>query len=301
MAWVPNDMEQALNDLGIRVESETDDELKARCPGHFTRVGKTDHRPSWSINRNSGLHHCFSCGYKGSFSSLVADTLGVSEFDADLWTLRNSKVERRSRRKKEPAPIRESALALFVEPPDSALRERQISRQAARHYGILWDPNKSAWVLPIRLPLVTRDTSERGELIGWQHKTKHSFRNYPTGVRKSTTLFGIDVVESETIFLVESPLDAARLYSEGFKGVVASFGVNVSKEQVELLHGMGMVVLALDNDKPGRQAMDDLHRRYRWPVIDYSVAPDTKDVGEMTSKQIREAIEGVKLFYAIQR
>ena len=44
-----------------------------RCPMHEQRTGKPDHHPSWSINRYTYVHSCFSCGYKGTLHGLLLD------------------------------------------------------------------------------------------------------------------------------------------------------------------------------------------------------------------------------------
>jgi hypothetical protein len=57
---------------------------------HFARTGKADNSPSWWINLSTGMHICFSCGYKGNLLQLVCDVKdfhltwnGVSVYDYD--------------------------------------------------------------------------------------------------------------------------------------------------------------------------------------------------------------------------
>ena len=52
----------------LKLDTKRDgSELVAKCPAH------EDRKPSWSINANSGQHHCFSCGWGG----------GGGEFERD--------------------------------------------------------------------------------------------------------------------------------------------------------------------------------------------------------------------------
>jgi DNA primase len=64
-------IEGVLLSLGIETV-QRNDELTGLCPMHLERTGREDSRPSWSMNAETGVHHCFSCGYKGTLVSLVA-------------------------------------------------------------------------------------------------------------------------------------------------------------------------------------------------------------------------------------
>jgi hypothetical protein len=49
---------------------------------HHIRTGRADNSPSWWINTETGMHICFSCGYKGNLLQLVCD---INEFYTDVW------------------------------------------------------------------------------------------------------------------------------------------------------------------------------------------------------------------------
>jgi DNA primase len=57
------DVLATLERLGIEGK-ESGDEYVARCPMHAARTGREDSHPSWSINLQTGLFLCFSCGYR---------------------------------------------------------------------------------------------------------------------------------------------------------------------------------------------------------------------------------------------
>lgn len=69
------------------------------------------------------------------------------------------------------------------------------------------------------------------------------------------TLFGLyEMRQFNRVALVESPLDAVRLYGLGIPAV-SSFGAWVSPTQVELLsRNFTSVVMMLDNDKAGKES-----------------------------------------------
>jgi len=84
--------------------------------------------------------------------------------------------------------------------------------------------------------------------------------NYPKAVKKSTTLFGYRELESDTVVLVESPLDVLRLAAVGCGGGGCLQGAYVSNAQVTLLVEYAACNLGLDNDKAGVEQTQKLSR-----------------------------------------
>ena len=293
---VPADVAGAMEGLGIRVLKEVsgDDstEYLAHCPAHVALTGKPDRRPSFSVNDRSGLFHCFSCRYSGLFIDLVEDSLGLARVEAWRWiahrgAYRTQEEEAKPERAEPEERITEAALALFVPPPPEALDSRRLTPEACAAYGVLWNPGKKHWILPIRDPMT-------GELWGWQEKGKRFFRNYPRGVLKSRTLFGDPSWHGRRALLLESPLDAVRAYSLGIEGAFASFGAHVSEAQMRLLKARcDTLVLGLDNDSAGLTARDRLFARWRprglpMRFLDYS-GISAKDLGEMSDEAAQDA------------
>lgn len=295
---VPSDVAGAMGRLGVEVLREVsgDDstEFLARCPAHLALTGKADRRPSFSVNSRSGLFNCFSCGYSGAFIDLVEDTLGFARVEAWHWIARHgvyrTRDEDQPERKEPEERITEAALALFVPPPPEALAKRRLTAEACAAFGVLWNPGKGHWILPIRNPMT-------GELWGWQEKGKRFFRNYPKGILKSRTLFGDFTWHGSTALLLESPLDAVRAHSLGIGGAFASFGAHVSEMQMRLIKARcTTLVLGLDNDTAGNTSRDRLYERWRprglpMRFLDYAGTP-AKDLGEMDDEAARSAYAG---------
>jgi len=76
------DVERVLLSLDISLTAQRGDEVQGLCPMHKSRTGKEDVHPDWWINSVTGVHFCFSCGYKGNIYTLVADVKGMDYFDA---------------------------------------------------------------------------------------------------------------------------------------------------------------------------------------------------------------------------
>lgn len=313
-------VEAALESLAIGF-TITNGEANGLCPMHKSRTGKEDHSPSWWINLESGMHTCFSCHYKGNLVQLVCD---VKEFylkswgndfsydyaTAEAWlaNLEEIPVEVLLERLKalptyltplpKPIEMSEARLAVFVDPPAEALASRNITAEAATHYGITWDAKEKNWILPLRDPHFMK-------LMGWQEKgtVNRTFKNRPTGLQKSKTLFGLETQDESMVIVVESPLDCARIYSAGFPGAVAICGSNASDEQVKLLRYSDKIICAFDNpklDDAGKKASAEMrvHARKYGLNLFYFNYGDTgkKDPGDMTDEEIRWGIENAKSY-----
>jgi DNA primase len=104
---------------------------------------------------------------------------------------------------------------------------------------------------------------------------------------KSATLFAHHQIapDFDTVCLVESPLDAVRLWQCNIPAV-SSMGAGVSNLQVELLsRHYSIVVLALDNDAAGHAASQRLEfmlrkRKTASTVWRYAHGNGAKDVGD---------------------
>lgn len=292
------EMEETLERLGLEVISIRGSELQGYCPAHLQRTGHPDNNPSWWINAETGAHICFSCQFKGGLYSLVSYIQGIEYEDAKSWvdsSDRNlsaalAKATRPKEIFQEQTHITESMLSAFTDPPELALRSRGLSAKAAAYYEVLWDNNNSNWITVIRDPYTNK-------LMGWQEKGSVSryFKNYPTGVQKSTALFGYQQYNGGDMVVVESPLDVVRLASVGVLGGVSTYGAVISMAQLNIIRGATRIIFALDNDEAGRSAslsMLDLCKKMgteAW-FFNYSKT-DQKDVGGMSRDEILSGIE----------
>jgi 5S rRNA maturation endonuclease (ribonuclease M5) len=312
MTYREGDIESVLVRLNIDYSSRGY-ELSGVCPGHLKTTGREDRNPSWSINSETGAHHCFSCGYRGSLLSLVCDLLGFENYrDAERWLKANVEIDLDSVVKQtqdlqresyrylpKPVPMSEARLAVFTDPPQWALEARQVTREACLKHKVKWVEGMDNWILPIREP-------EAGKLLGWQEKGqghKH-FLNRPTGMKKAATLFGIEQfldLDINDMIVVESPLDVVRLSSMGIRGGVATMGASVSVEQVKLMRRAERVTIAMDNpslDAAGAKAVKELTKllpKYgvEFQYFNYGDS-NAKDIGDMTDDEVWFGLEKAK-------
>lgn len=299
---VPNDVMSALEALGIYAE-EHGNEATSLCPNPEHH----DRRPSWSCNLDTGEHHCFACGFGGSFAFLVGKMLGKTRGDAQTWILERKVKDTAAgvlpgvRVKPQAAQVSEADLWPFTEPPAEARASRGLTLNACNMYEVRWDARRDMWITVVR--------DKRGNLLGWQEKNARHFNNYPKFLVKSASLFGWGLVpRGSTVLLVESPLDAPFALPGCPDGVVpvSSYGAAVSREQVELLAARaGRIILALDNDKAGWKSVVSIGAAFGTvpvSVFNYGTAelsggvwsiaePDDRDPGNLSMDELAWGIE----------
>lgn len=303
------EMENVLGRLNIEPIQTRGSEILALCPGHKEITGKEDHNPSWWINAETGAHICFSCGFKGNIWSLIAtvqnlkDANGFLDYaDAKDWlylsfdNLSLGKEEDDQDDEpvfKEVVSMGESRLALFTYPPDSALKARGFTLPAAEKHQLLWDPKFSNWITVIREPYTNK-------LLGWQEKgfKRRYFKNYPPGVQKSTTLFGLNRYKGGRMIVVESPLDVVRLESVGITGGVSTYGSMISNTQLNMIRDADEILFALDNDESGlasSKTMLEKSIELGFEARFFSYAhTEMKDVGGMSRSEILTGLDNAK-------
>lgn len=251
---VPIDIPAALNELGIEYVI-SGEEAKALCPD----PDHDDTTPSWFISLDSGMHHCFSCGFGGSFLYLVTVTSDMSFDGARQWTQRRkvrdiADGKQRQSHKKKYAEITAADLWEFRgDYPEEELEFRGFNADEAHRFNLLWDQNRDGWIIPV--------CSADDRLVGYQFKPRHGTDGvplfYPKHLKKTGRIFdNLGVIEGDLLIIVESPLDVVCLYAMGYENVVALFGASMDAEQAERIIGnFSKVILFLDDDEPGRHGV----------------------------------------------
>ena len=294
---MPLELRGILENAGVITTRESRKEIHGRCPRHEQRTGHPDRHPSWSINRFTFVHSCFSCGYRGTLHGLLLDLTGEAPEDLDKALAKEGFLRKMEGVREDPSAVLEPVLPILTEwalhnvmtdVPQRLLAFRHLDRSAVDTYEVRWDPETRRWVLPLR-------SVGDGALLGAQFRQKGSVYTLPEGMAKSQTLFGYpQCCEHSYCVLVESPLDAVRLFGLGIPAL-SPLGAWVSRDQVTLLaRTFCRVYLALDNpavDKTGGEAMETLQPQLaragtvamKWSyqgLTDEEGAP-AKDVGDV--------------------
>ena len=286
-------IEQLLRELGINFHV-VGKEAWSMCPFH-NPDGLRENHPSFSISLKNGTYYCFGCGTKGNLAYLMSRIKGmpypvaVIEVNGRIGWAKADKWREDYENTNFAPPsfkVSEVDLAMFTDVPEEVLKGRDITLEQSQAFGIKWNENNRSWILPIRDPYSF-------ELWGWQEKYNDTrlFRNFPSGIRKSKTLFGLDTfTDGSTSIIVESPIDAVRVSSFGTGSGLAGSGVQISDTQLSIIFDRSNdVILALDNDRDGiretiRLCRDCNGRAKIW-VFSYDHVK-AKDPGDMSDLDI---------------
>ena len=282
------DIALILETAGVEISKIGEREITGKCPVHVRVVGREDRSPSWSINSSSGLWICFSCGARGTLSALLHELIGDASISAQQFLINAGMDRLTSESTKEISTpvVDRDAFFRFDRVSGSRCAAKNLDPDLVHRFGVRWNPTNKSWAIPIISPL--------GQLQGWQEKKPGWVRNFPVGVKKGHTLFGIERFLGKTAVLVESPLDIVRFASVYKKPcALASFGAHVTMEQMKLLlHVADAVVVAMDNDEAGIESSKKIYkimgtprRGIKW--WNYS-GTSAKDIGDMSDDEIEQ-------------
>jgi DNA primase len=281
------------------------------CPFHDERT------PSFSVNPQEKLYHCFGCGAGGDVFKFVEEKEGLAfgeavEALAERYGVEVEREaedpraeERRKRRARLGELLERSAgfYTTYLWDSDEAgkarryLAERGLGEEVLRDFGVGYAP--SAWDTVLkrgqfagfkvqelydagllvknkkgneydrfraRITFPVRDARGRVQGFGaraMRAEQKPKYLNSPEGelYAKKRTLYGIDraraaIAKAGRAVVVEGYTDVLACHQAGIAEVVAVMGTAITPEQVKLLAAyVDEVVLALDADRAGREAM----------------------------------------------
>jgi DNA primase len=306
------------------------------CPFHDERT------PSFSVDPERGLYHCFGCGVGGDAIRFVQETEALDfpeavEALAERYGVRLEREEddpaaeqRRRRRERLHALLERAArfYAAYLWDSQEAKRareyltaERGLSEEVAKEFRVGYAP--SAWDRMMvgaqqsgftpeelvaaglaqrgrggalydrfRARIMFPLADARGRVLGFGARAmagaqgpKYLNTSENELYHKGRQLFGIDLARREAaksgrIVVVEGYTDVLALHQAGIRESVAIMGTALTQEQLaELARTARLVVLALDADRSGQEAMLRAARAAEDRGVELRVAelPEGKD------------------------
>ncbi|TRZ76376.1 MAG: toprim domain-containing protein [Deltaproteobacteria bacterium] len=267
--------EQVLDRYGLQLKPAKGKELLGLCPFH------EDTKPSFRVNTEKRVFHCFGCGAKGNVLDFVARKenvpikkaallvsewfgTGEREIEAPSANLRPTEAPKRAETSHiEPIePNKPLTFTLKLKPEHPYLGQRGIEPELAQHFGIGFCDRG---LMRDRVAIPIHDVD--GQLVAYagrwvSGKLPEGEEKYklPPGFKKSLVLYNLNRVKGKSrLVLVEGFFSVLRLHKLGIDAV-ALMGRTLSVEQEKLLveSGVRYLTLLLDGDPPGRQAQAEL-------------------------------------------
>jgi DNA primase len=288
-----------LEKYGVNVVTERSNDYDCCCPLH------NDRAPSFSINKNDGLWLCRSgCG-SGNIVSLISriEKCSIDEAKEKLreYVSINTEIHDRIEKLKDTfvnGVNKKVRVYTKLEYPESFKFFSSIN------HNTIYD-NYMASRVPLRVAEAMRlgycssgyyagrvilTVHMNGELIGFTGRSVYpnAEKRYliPHGVSLGSCIWGYDqpLPEDKSAWLCESIFDALTLIGWGYAPVFATFGANISDDQIALLikKGVTRITLCFHNDNAGLRAVE---KKAQSLLSVFSVSrlilPPDKDVNEM--------------------
>jgi DNA primase len=318
------------------------------CPFHDERT------PSFSVNAEHKLYHCFGCGASGDSIGFVQETEGLDfkqavEALAERYNVELKReqedpaAERRRERRERLLKLVQRATdyyARFLWESNEAklareyLAGRGLEEQVLREFRVGYAP--SAWdkvTVAAQRDGFTREeiaaaglgqrgrggsgfydsfrsrimfplADARGRVLGFgaratRDEQRPKYINTREGelYKKREQLFGIDLARAAAgkrgrIVVVEGYTDVLALHQAGLSETVAIMGTAITPEQVtRLSQTAGRVILALDADRSGQEAMLRASRIAADRKVELQVVemPEGTDPAELVAERGAEA------------
>lgn len=277
-------LEELLNSKNINYKSSGKD-LVISClnPEH------EDKNPSTRISKETGVFHCFSCGFKGN----IFKYFGINTMPSSM------KISALKSKLKALSSVPEIEWPYEVLPFTQP--HRGISSATIRKFNAFYtrEPEyENRIIFPIT-DMLGRVTNFVGRHLLSSANPK--YLAYPH--KKPLPIFP-EVLEERTdsVVLVEGLFDMLNLYDKGLKNVVCSFGTNTlhkdssSKLMPLKSQGVKKVYILYDGDDAGRKAAallkPLLEENFEVEILDLEDDTDPGDLSLEAVTEIKEYISG---------
>ena len=289
-------VKEILNMLGIQYKDKGS-YFNSRCPS----PGHSDKSPSWNIRKDTGVHHCFSCGYKGNLITLVKELTGqkITEFlniqDISSYKFKNTRKNAVSKpeEKKDLVNIEGSLYQVYDnDQVMDYLKVREIHDDFIEYYKLMYCTkiliNGTYFSNRVCIPVYEDTLLKSMEGRDFTNKQKPKVL-YPKNASVST-LFNIDHLDkNETLYVVEGIMHLIPLFNRGYRNITCTFGSAISNRQKELLLNFNDIILIPDGDDAGRKMIANFEN-FMLKEFYIVIMPEGKDPDDCPRKKFDRAL-----------
>lgn len=279
------------------------DNIMVSCPIHKDGQEK---KPSCGIHKQSGVVHCFTCGYSVTMSEMISNVFGYNDYGVfgKSWLKKNFTEVAVEERKDIDIDLSRKELKreYYSYVPESVLDQyryihpymykRGLNDDTIITYDIGYDKETDCITFPVR--------DRYGNCLFVARRSVHEkYFNYPVGQQKP--LYGIYEMENSTssVFVCESIFNALSLHQIGYEALALN-GTG-SKDQIELLRRLPVrsIVLCLDNDDAGIKGMSKIANAIRNDKLLYTVTyKDKRDINDLLlDNELEDLLKTTHLYF----
>jgi len=225
-----------------------------------------DADPSMRVHVETGVFHCFGCGYKGHILNIAKARLGKAYYEVHRHSTAQIKQDRTESQIFEQLKQSLDRGVVTKELPEVRIPNHTLLKTHPYLEGrgfiekdfIKWeigiisdDETYSKWIY---IPVYFKNT-----LRTWFIRSAHSAKklygyytddnNKPVGYPRSDILYGLDSIKDKTkpLYIVEGILDKIWFDRAG-RQVVACLGNRILKDQLPALKEFSHIIIVPDND-----------------------------------------------------
>ena len=280
------------------------------CPVH----GESN--PSMGVSADKQVCHCFSCGFKGSFSWLLYKSRDdmfksfaqAEEFFEDRYELEHHKVsskllnipryedtrEVHKSTKDEPLPMYTIAPFKSGKETYKYFYDRGFTKEDVQKFMIGRDLDSKT----VTIPIFNKDGSLAGVIGRYiSKKRKHNERFRVYSFERGKLLYPLDKVNVSKgfIIIIEGCFDAIKMYKVGYDNSLALMSNNMTEVQADIIADLGCTVIYVgDNDSRGLEAKEEnikmlKERDVKVLTVDYP--KEGKDPCDWSKREIDKMIK----------
>lgn len=273
-------------------------EYEGLCPFHNEKTA------SFKVSPAKNIYKCFGCGRSGDAIAFLIEHEKMNYLQAISWLGKRYSIDVEDAGKKEyvkPIPRLEKLGAKALEFFEN---ERKISNNTLLRFGVT-EANEWMPQFQKEVSAVCFNYMRNGEIVNIKFRgPKKSFK-----LAKDAELifYNLDAIKDEKIcVIVEGEIDCLSLYEAGIYNVVSvPNGASTGNLRLEYLDNCyeyfvnkEKIILAVDNDEPGKKLREELARRLgteRCYQVEYPEGcKDSNDVLQLGKAVLVDVIESAR-------
>lgn len=270
------------------------------CPLCGSGSSAGHHDGAFSIARD-GIHgKCFSCGFYGDIFDLVSQRDGVDPAEATKILaerygsgIASAPAAKPQRPAREPEPVQPHDFSAHISachsslkgsPGEEYLRQRGFTDETMERFRLGFGFDS------LRQPCIVMPHDRKGSYYTTRAISDATDRKHDKPAGIPAILFnGAALYQDQPCFVVESQLCAISVMQEGGSAVALSgiAGRNLLLNELDRKAPTATLILALDNDQPGRDAQAKLAEALserQLPYLEMNIAGECKDPNELLQK-----------------
>lgn len=257
--------------------------VAAKCPFH-RKLGQLENTPSFSMNLDTGLFFCFSCGEKGNLRTFLHKMQVPPDLIEREYKYLIEELGKNAKQKLDPHkpahvicddPIPEALLGLFEFVPVE-LEKQGFDEALLAYFDVGFDEAHMRITYPIRDILGNLTAISGRTVVDTYPRYKIYDREYTQWglpVRqtiKGSLLWNANRVYAQNYFkyapdpviMVEGFKAAMRVHQYGYPNVIALLGSTMTEAQQWIVERLGApVYILLDYDAAGQSKVEIIARR----------------------------------------